>query len=443
VSWPSREARLASFDGGVSADSRVMRPDRYRFWDAFPPDASFIPRGAGYSYAAASFGAGALAIEHGAFDRILGFDEATGRVKVEAGITLGALYRFLAQRGWFLPVQPGFPGITVGGCIAPDCHGKNQRRDGCFSTQVVALEIFHPDHGVVEASREAEAHVLELTCGGFGLTGCILTAVLQARRLVGRSVALRTEALHDVRGLVGALESRVDEADFVYSWHDFNAGPRAPGMVVSGTIEAGGQDGADTPAGARELRWDTRGNLPLALWGPISARLATSFYRRLSTRGELSTASVFDSMFPMATKGVPYFRFFGAPGFHEFQALVAPERFPEFCDAVLDRVGREGVPVTLASSKLFRGSGRFLRFCATGVCFALNYPRSPRWDGFTTFLDALVPRLGLVPNVIKDSRLPLQVVRAAYPEYDAFRAALREYDPRRRCRSELSARLDL
>ena len=62
---------------------------------------------------------------------------------------------------------------------------------------------------------------------------------------------------------------------------------------------------------------------------------------------------------------------------------------------------------------------------------------------FAAFLDGLVRDLGARPNVSKDSRLPREIVAACYPEYGAFRDALRAFDPDRLYRSEVSERLGL
>jgi len=442
--WPSLELELTSFDGGVRREARVLRPDRYRFWDRFPAGAPFIARGGGYSYAAASFGGGAASIEHAAFDRILDFDSASGEVRVEAGITLAALHRFLARRGWYLPTQPGYPAITVGGCIAAECHGKNHAKDGCFSRQVKTLELFHPAHGLMELSREREPDVFELTCGGFGLTGCIVSAVLQPRRLPGNEVTLRSEPLDDVRGLGPALRAAAREADFVYSWHDFNAGDRAPGLIVRGVIggePAPDQDSRSPPT--RWLRWDNRSAWRVPAWNRASATLATALYRRAVARSRPVKTSLYDSLFPLQSRGGPYFRLFGAAGFCEFQAIVPEASFPGFCDAVFAYLRAHPLAITLASAKWFEDESRDLRFSGTGVCFALDFPRGGGADAFQAFLDGLCAEQRLRPSIIKDSRLPRAVVEKTYPAFGSFAQRLAAFDPERRCRSELSERLGL
>ena len=141
--WPTAQCRISSFDGGIHLRSTLQRPDRYRFWNASVSE-SRIPRGAGLSYAAASFREGGLSVEHTSFNRVLAFDSRTRIVEVEAGISLDALHEFLAPQALYFKIQPGYGRITVGGCIATDAHGKNQTRDGTFINQVAGLTLFHP-----------------------------------------------------------------------------------------------------------------------------------------------------------------------------------------------------------------------------------------------------------------------------------------------------------
>src|SRR4029077_405225 len=122
-----------------------------------------IARGAGLSFSAASFGPNAVTVDLATFNRILDFDSSAGVVEVEAGLTLGVLFYFLEKRGFYLPVQPGYPAISVGGCIAADVHGKNSARDGTFIRQVQSVRLFHPSHGLVEVSPETENDLFRAT----------------------------------------------------------------------------------------------------------------------------------------------------------------------------------------------------------------------------------------------------------------------------------------
>src|SRR6202011_5706125 len=131
---------LESFDRGVKASCTVYRPGRYAAFDGPALEARpMIARGAGLSYAAGSFREGGDTVDMSCFDRILALDVETGEVEAEAGITMASLQDFLSPHGRYLPVQPGYGQITLGGCIGADVHGKNQAVDGNFSASVTAI----------------------------------------------------------------------------------------------------------------------------------------------------------------------------------------------------------------------------------------------------------------------------------------------------------------
>ncbi|HEX2613616.1 MAG TPA: FAD-binding protein, partial [Fibrobacteria bacterium] len=78
-----------------------------------------LPRGLGRSYGDASLpSAGNAFIDTRHLDRFVAFDEATGLLEAEAGVTLSDVTRALLSRGFFLPVTPGTQFVTLGGAVA-------------------------------------------------------------------------------------------------------------------------------------------------------------------------------------------------------------------------------------------------------------------------------------------------------------------------------------
>ena len=61
------EQELRSFDRSAVARCRVQRPDRYRALEALPADEPRCTRGGGVSYVGASFDAGSIVQDVGAF----------------------------------------------------------------------------------------------------------------------------------------------------------------------------------------------------------------------------------------------------------------------------------------------------------------------------------------------------------------------------------------
>ena len=435
---------LVSFDGGVRLRQEVMRPDRYRQLESVDPRRRRIVRGGGYSYAAAGFGGGALVQDGRAFDRILSFDPARGILECEGGTTLGRVYEVAQAAGFYLPVQPGYPRITVAGCVAADVHGKNQYGDGNFRTRVTHLTLFHPRTGVVRAEAGGADGIVDLTCGGLGLTGHILSVGLRLAPLPGRRVRVTRTPISRFEDTAEVLEEHAPRATFIYTWHDLTRRGDAfgAGFLYSGQFVEGSTDPLPD-AGYTPVDSDSRGRFRAQV---LNSATTAPFNRAYGAMQRMQPASqemgLFSFLFPVARK-VAYFELFGRAGFHEYQVVVPRPAFREYARALREFLARERTPVTLASCKLFRGTSSHLRFDGDGVCVALDFPRGAAGARLNAFLDDLSRSLHAPPNIVKDSRLPAAVVQACYPGYEAFRAALRRHDPDRLYVSEVSERLEL
>ena len=441
-----------SFDGGVRISTARLQPDRYRTLESSQRGpAPVISRGAGRSYAAASFSSSAITIEHPHFNRLLDFDAATQTIEVEAGTPLGKLYEFLTPRGFFVSVQPGHPKISVGGCIASDVHGKNQYRDGTFSSLVVSLKLLHPSYGTLELSQENEPELLALTCGGYGLTGSIVSARLKVTPIESASVQLRVTNVDSIYHLPDALREAASRSDLVYSWHQFTSlrgknfgrGSIIEGSFAPPAASSAPQKGQSLASTKSSLDSATRGRRLPGFFNSLTTAPFNRLYAGMSQLGgKEKIIPLYDFLFPVHDKEL-YFHLFGKGGFHEYQIIIPFSRYQEFMSMLQQRLETHPFPITLASGKLFQGEQKLLRFTGEGICFSFNFPRSSSSLQFAEFLDKLAVQCAAQPNLIKDSRLPAAVVSATYPEYERFRKLLRAFDPNRSFRSELSDRLQL
>src|SRR5262249_25613293 len=127
---------------------------------------------------------GVLLATRGA-DRFIGFDTQSGQLECEAGVLLNDIIELTLPCGWFLPVTPGTAFVTVGGAIANDVHGKNHHHTGRFCNHVLELELQRWDRPPMTCSSRRNSEWFCATAGGLGLTGLILRAKLQLRRVPG------------------------------------------------------------------------------------------------------------------------------------------------------------------------------------------------------------------------------------------------------------------
>ena len=146
VAVPSPTERVLSWGRyPKTAHQRVHKPA----WNDQVPDilrsagpGSLLPYGLGRSYGDSCLNAGRELVDCRRLNRILGFDETTGMMRCESGVSFADIIDVFLPKGWFLPVTPGTRFVTVGGAIANDVHGKNHHCAGTFTYVLMALAAF-------------------------------------------------------------------------------------------------------------------------------------------------------------------------------------------------------------------------------------------------------------------------------------------------------------
>jgi decaprenylphospho-beta-D-ribofuranose 2-oxidase len=434
--------RFVSFDRHTVCDAEYDQPDRYRELFALPRRGPLIAQGAGISYVAASFGEGVKTVGMRRFNRILAFNADERWVEVEAGITLGKLHDFCRPHGLTLPVQPGHPQITVGGCIAGNVHGKNQYRDGLFGDHVSAIRLFHPAHGELELSPELNRELFQLTLGGLGLTGVVTSARLMLTAATSPYMLVEHVPVETLDEAFDAIAERRQATELLYAWLDL-ANLARPGrgyVIVGSPAEGSGAD--DTPLRFTEMDAARRRFRPPLLTRATLPAI-NRVYRLLGTRHtgprRQARASV---LFPALGREM-YFDGYGDRGFLELQALVPDAAAKEYGARVIGLIRKHARPVGLATLKAFRGAQRFLDYNGSGYSLTIDVVNHPTSAALLADVDELNCEVGAITAVLKDSRLRAPVARRQYPEYDAFRHRLHGFDPERLFASALSRRLEL
>jgi decaprenylphospho-beta-D-ribofuranose 2-oxidase len=442
---PIVKRHFISFDGGVRQDAFCQRPDRYNMVERISTHSPIIARGGGYSYSAASFSENSLVVDMRCFNRILSFDQQTGIIEVEAGMTIASLLQFVAPRGFWLPNLPGYPEITIGGCISANVHGKNPYRHGTFVKRVADITLCHPAHGILRISSQSESDLFELTCGGYGLTGIILSASLRLEPLAGvRVICVQTPVRNLAEGLEVTRQASM-KYEFAYSFNELSPFPKTfgRGCVIGSEIVSGLVRSSKIIPKYFPITPESRTRLPYSIWGGWRTRDIEHVYWLLETsRNKIKKENLFQFAFPFAGNA-KYFLFYGKRGLVEYQVIISDDKVEMFLNAAEKIILDNHMEGVMGSMKLFKGSQKYLRYEMDGVCVTFNFARTERTLDTLPQLDKLVIVMGGLPNLIKDSRIPREVVAACYPELEKTRNALRNYDPDRLFRSELSERLGL
>lgn len=439
-----KKSKFISFDGAVELCTCHQKPDRYRHLEMVYEEQPRIARGGGYSFSAASFGEKTLVQEMLGFDRFLDFDKGANTVKVEAGMPLGKLVDWAIKQGLYFPVLPGYPQITVGGCVAADAHGKNPWKDGTFSEWVTEINLFHPSNGYMRLSQDENREVFDLTCGGFGMTGIIVDITLKL--VVLPSNAFKVEKI-PVTSLIDTMQKLAeysDNADFIYSWHDGSQRGKAfgTGIIFLGNWLEGKQSNIRERLKNNIMTARSRAKIPFSLWNGLTIAIVNRIFMAINRSRPIEFMDVRKATFPIAYNTL-YHRFYGRKGFAEIQVLVGQSEAVMFVQRLHDLVQKYDPPLVMLSLKMFRGKQNSLSVSGEGYLIALNFYQTSTLPDFLKMIDQLVIEVNAQPNLSKDSRLTSIIASQTLPNYEEFKSRLHAFDSLRIFQSELSRKIGI
>ena len=437
------ELELSGWGRVAHSRSHVARPERAGDWRGILDDPiaqahGLLVRGAGRSYGdLAQNGGGAVALTE-RLDRVLSFDDNTGVLVAEAGVTLGDLLRLLLPRGWRPAVLPGTGLATLGGAVANDVHGKNHHGAGSFGHHLLSIDLRLPDGRPLTVTPEQDPDLFRATVGGLGLTGIIERVAMRAVRAPSNAVVLEKRRIEDLDGFLSGFKSA--HAEHVVGWIDALARGRRLGR---GVLECADASPASLPARpARARRWPLEG--PPGLLSPLAVRAFNACYwRRVPSGGIRTTVPIDRFLFPLDALH-EWNRMYGRRGFHQFQCVLPIESGPRGLRLLLERISSTGHASFLAVLKAMGPEGRgMMSFPMPGLTLALDFPNAPGAAEFIAQLERITLDHGGRVYLAKDALLSPAALPRMYPQLPRFEQVLMEVDPQQRMRSELARRLGI
>lgn len=147
---------------------------------------AIIPRGGGTSdQLGAPSKSTEIVLSLEKLNRILDYQPENLTVRVEAGVTLDALNRTLAEHGQFVPLDPPLPArATVGGILAANASGALRVRYGTARDLVIGMRVALTDGNIVKGGGATVKNVAgydlpKLFIGSLGTLGVIVEATFK------------------------------------------------------------------------------------------------------------------------------------------------------------------------------------------------------------------------------------------------------------------------
>jgi len=375
-------------------------------------DTSYSLRGAGFSLVPASFGKCKRIVLSEQYRYIHPYQDDI--YEVGAGVRLADLYNYLIDKNQILLAQPSYPLVTIGGCVAGNVHGQDNSLAGCFCDQVLAIQL---DDGSNKkwVSAENEPMIFDLTCGGFGVTGRIISVLIKVKKIKSDVLVVKKEVVHSFLHGLEAVRQGGAKCDYVHSWFDLNA-RNFRGIVKYGYFDRKSSRKARPIKSTRSLIEVVSEYLYIPIFASFLIRPINFLYFALSaSRRAPYKINAYKFIFP-SLKKMYYFNWHSKSGLCEYQILLPGfEDLSKFVEAFMAiRNHYRKVNITLCYAKYMNSKIRNLSFSGIGISLTIHVERSPYADNFLNELDGLSERFHCKSNLLKDSRITPITINKQY-----------------------------
>jgi len=376
--------------------------------------------GLGRSYGDVCLLDGGTLLPTTAMNRLLAFDQATGLLTAESGLSLAQILDFAVPRGWFLPVSPGTKYVTLGGAIANDIHGKNHEAAASFGNHVPAFELVRSDGSRRICSPTENPDLYAATIGGMGLTGVITWAQLRLKPIVSRLIDYEGIQFHGIDEFL-AIKKQYAHVEYTVAWLDCVSTGRnfARGVFMLGDHSK--QPGELKPSRKPRLAFPI--DAPGFLLNKLSISAFNTLFFHKQLKPHVVTRQDYEPFFYPLDAVAHWNRMYGKRGLVQFQFALPWETSQEGTIAMLKEITKSGLASFLAVLKTFGDvpSLGMMSFPLPGFMFALDFPVKPG----VTF--PLMQRLGDMTREYggrlysaKDACMTPAQFQAFYPQWQSF-----------------------
>jgi len=384
--------------------------------------ASYLPYGQGRSYGDSCLNDGNVLIVTEKLNHFIELNQETGLLRVEAGLTLKEILDHIVPQGWFLPVVPGTQYVTIGGAIANDIHGKNHHVAGTFGCHVTSFELLRSDGSRHFCSANENSSLYRATIGGLGLTGLIVWAEIQLKKISSPWVARETLRFsHLAKFFEYTLESD-NKYEYTVGWMDC----LSQGADLGRGVFFRGNHLLLKDVSELKVKKEKIKTFPMYAPEFVLNRFSMKTFNSLyyhthpSKKSELVHYRPF--FFPLDSIN-RWNRLYGKRGFFQYQCLVPFQGSESPIYDIIETFAKSGLGSFLTVIKTFGqiSSPGLLSFPRPGVTLTLDIPNEGRKTlRVLESLDEKVMDAGGRVYPAKDARMSKESFQQYFPERSEF-----------------------
>jgi len=397
-----------------------------------------IPHGGGRSYGDMALNNNGHVILTERLNRIISFNESSGEIVCEPGVTFKDLMDVFLPLGYLPPVCPGTAYATIGGAVINDVHGKNQEKMGSFGDHISCLHLITPTGESKRLSPTENTDLFYATIGGLGLTGFVSTIAFKMAK-TSSHVEVHEKRVSNIDDFFTHLLDCKDRYTFSAGWIDSTAKGRNLGRGILKTAEF-----TDTQRNTTKSnpQYNVPFNLPSFTLNPLTVSAFNKcYFNRVSPNGTTHIQPITKFLYPLDSI-LNWNRIYGRNGFFQFQCVIPHEFAFNGIKRLMEEIsGRKSAAFLSVLKTMGKDGPGLLSFPTKGLTLALDFPNRKHTKKLFKYFEKIVLEHNGKVYLAKDAVLSPSSFKKMYPKYQTFCNILDKIDPNRKFQSDLSRRL--
>jgi len=428
-----------NWSGNVKANPRILFPKNIQQLKTIINKKKFIASGNNRSFGDNSINSN-LVVSMKNFNRVISFNYKNGIIEIESGVLLKDVLNLVLKKRWFVPVTPGTKYVSIGGMIANNVHGKNTFKNQ-IKYHIKEIKLLTLNKKIIICSKNRNKKIFEMTVGGFGLTGFILSAKIKLKKINSIYMKQTITEFNNYDEFFNLIK-KSKKHEYNVNWIDNFDLNQIKGLCYSGnhlndeistTTNINFSERKISPLHFLFMRVFTQNYFLIKITKFIFRKIKKFFYRKKCN---------FNDFFYPQDYFINWNKIYGKRGFFQVQFLSKEKDFVDILDEISLFFTKEKVFSTFIIIKKFDEKGKYLNFYGKGFSISMDMPINSKFVKTKRFFNSLFTKYKIKINFSKDLICNKKVAES-HDEYVNFKKNLNLMNRNRKLNSLFSKRLKI
>ena len=352
------------------------------------------------------------------FNKILEFDKSKGLLTIESGALLSDTLPIIIKEGWFIPTTPGTKFVSFGGMVANNIHGKNVKKNS-IKNYIKNITLILPSKKMIQCSPYINKEKFNLTVGGFGLTGMIISVKIQLKKITSDKIIQEIKEFNSYNELVRSINLNKNN-EYNVAWVSNFDNKDISGLLFKGKHER--KKVKDILFFDYKIR---KINIIIfwILYFKVRIKYLNIFtnyvYKKYNKFFYKKKISINKFFYPQDTF-LNWNIIYGKKGFFQIQILFKKESFKKVMSEINFFLEKNNLFSSFIVIKKYDESGKYLNFSGEGISLSMDFRTNHKLEILKACFKNKIKKYNLRVNFSKDLITESHNTRP-YKEFESFK----------------------